>query len=272
MANKPLKISACLVVYNEEQNIARCLESLKGAVDEIILVHDGDCGDKTLAIAETYGAKIFIRPRVGGAEEHRPFSYEQAAGDWILQIDADEFLSTELSAGLRGLAADPDAAAYEFWWPLWDGKKSYSARWPYKRCFFRKDKAHFLGILQFVVAIDGPVKRVAWPLWHQPAYNNYSWSIFKAKQLPWAKLQAVYYARDFSALTKFNYSGTDWPRHINWRRQHPLLLLPAEFLVTFFKNLWSGAYRAGWLGVKVSFQAGLYRAAVNYYIFKFKNQ
>ena len=41
-------ISACLVVHNEEKLIGRCLESIKNLVDEIIVVHDGPCQDKTL--------------------------------------------------------------------------------------------------------------------------------------------------------------------------------------------------------------------------------
>lgn len=44
-------ISACLVVRNEEAVIERCLESLAGVVDEIVLVHDGECEDRTLEIA-----------------------------------------------------------------------------------------------------------------------------------------------------------------------------------------------------------------------------
>ena len=90
------KISACLVVFNEEKLIERCLESLKGAVDEIIIIHDGDCQDNTLKIAATYGAKIYEKPHIGFAEEYRPFAYEQTKNNWILQIDADEFLSDGL--------------------------------------------------------------------------------------------------------------------------------------------------------------------------------
>ena len=87
------KISACLVVHNEEKVIRRCLDSIKNVVDEIIVVHDGPCTDKTMEIAREYGAKIYEQPFNGEAEKHRPFSYRMTSGAWILQIDADEYLS-----------------------------------------------------------------------------------------------------------------------------------------------------------------------------------
>ena len=78
------RISACLVVYNEEKIIKNCLASIKDAVDEIIVVHDGECIDKTLEICKSYTNKIFIKQHIGEAEPHRPFGFKQATGDWIL--------------------------------------------------------------------------------------------------------------------------------------------------------------------------------------------
>lgn len=266
------KISACLVAYNNEKTIRRCLDSLKGVVDEIILVHDGKCDDKTLEIAKEYNAKIFIQSHVGEAEEHRPFSYEQTSNDWILQIDADEFLSEELRNNLQPLVSDEDVSAYELFWPLWDGQKEIKADWPYKRCLFRKNKISFLGIVNYVANVDGKIKKVNYKLHHQPNYNNFSREYFFKKQLPLAKLHASYYIKDFSEIKKFNYQGYEWPKKIIWRRECPILLIPLEFLVTVSKNLYSGAYKAGYLGFKISFEIGLYRMAVNYYIYKLKKE
>jgi len=264
------KISACLIVRNEEKLLVRCLNSLSGAVDEIILVHDGPCSDQTLNIAQKYGAKIFIQPFVGGAEEHRPFSFKQASYNWILQIDADEFLSPELKGSLAALVARPNIAAYEFFWPLWDGGKGANAHWPYKRVLFRKDKISFLGILQFVVQINGKIKRMNLKLHHQPEYNNYSLSSFRNKQLPWAKLQAKYYFKKFIEINKFNYIKKDFSFLIKCRRTFPLLFLPLDLIWTFCNNYIKGAYKLGLLGLKLSLMSGFYRGAVDYYIFKIK--
>ena len=264
------KISACLVVINEEKLIGRCLESLRGVVDEIILVHDGDCCDKTLDIARSYGAKVYVESFVGGAEEHRPFSFSRASNNWILQIDADEYLSSELRNNLRNLVNVPEISAYELLWPLWNKEREVKAAWPYKRCLFRKDKISFLGILQFIVEVEGPIKKINYKLEHRPAYNNYSFASFITKQLPWARLQAKYYLQDFSAIKKFNYQVSDWPTIIRLRRKFPLLLIPADFSVTFLKNIFSGAYKAGLLGLRISLRAALYRSALDYYIYKLK--
>ncbi len=264
------KISACLIVHNEEKLIGRALESLRGVVDEIIVIHDGECSDRTLEIAREYGAKVFVRPFVGCSEGHLFFGYEEAVNNWILQIDADEFLSSELREELPHLINDLEISAFELLWPLWDGKRESRALWPYKRCLFRKDRISTLGITHFVVEVNGKIKKVNLKLHHQPAYNNFSLASFLKKQLPWARLQASYYLQEFSDIKKFNYAGTDWPRSVKWRQKYPLLLLPLEFLVVSIKNIFSGAYRAGSLGLIVSFRAGLYRAAVNYYLYKLK--
>lgn len=264
------KISACLVVYNNEDTIRRCLGSLEGVVDEIILVSDGECQDKTLEISKEYGAQVFIQPHIGEAEEHRPFSYEQASFDWILQIDADEFLSEELRNNLRLLVSDKDISAYELLWPLWEGKKEIKANWPYKRCLFRKSRISFLGIVSYVADVNGKIRKNNCKLHHRPNYNNFSREYFLKKQLPLAKLHASYYLKDFSEIKKFNYQDDKWPTKIIWRRKYPILLIPLEFLITVYKNLHSGAYKAGYLGFKVSFGTGLYRVALNYYINKLK--
>ena len=101
-----------VVVHNEEAVIARCLESLDGVVDEVIVVHDGPCSDATLDIARGRGCRIFEGPRVGHAEYHRPFAYEQARCEWVLNVDGDEFLSEALRERLRQLAAREGVAAF----------------------------------------------------------------------------------------------------------------------------------------------------------------
>src|ERR1035437_9635147 len=125
----PIKegISAILIVYNEEKLIERCLKSLEGAVDEIIVIHDGECKDNTLSIAGRFTDKIFIEPHKGVAELHEIRGLDYASYSWILKIDADEFLSEELRTNLRVLISDENADAYAFIWPIWNGT-SYITR------------------------------------------------------------------------------------------------------------------------------------------------
>ena len=96
-----------------------------------------------------------------------------------------------------------------------------------------------------MVEVEGKIKKVNYKLCHQPSYNNFSFEIFFKKQLAWVRLQASYYLKDFSEIEKFNWTGSDWPKKVILRRKYPLLLIPLEFFVTVFKNLFSGAYKAG---------------------------
>src|SRR5574343_299448 len=86
-----MKLSACLMVKNEEENLPRCLNSIKDVVDEIIIVDTGST-DSTIEIAKEYTDKIYIHPWENNFSKHRNQSISYATGDWILIIDADEEL------------------------------------------------------------------------------------------------------------------------------------------------------------------------------------
>jgi hypothetical protein len=120
--------------------------------------------------------------------------------------------------------------------------------------------------------IEVNVKKCDLIVEHRPNYNNYSFKTFKNKWLPKAKIHAGVYLKDFSEIEKFNCNWQDWPLKIKLRVKFPLLLMPAEFLVVFLKNLLSGGYKEGLSGFKVSLMYGIYRVMVNYYIFKIKKQ
>src|SRR5947207_14036189 len=93
-----VKISVALITLNEEANLPRTLESVQPLVrdgqGEIIVVDSGS-GDRTLEIARSFGAKIFVETWKGFAAQKNS-AMEKASGDWVLQLDADEALSPEL--------------------------------------------------------------------------------------------------------------------------------------------------------------------------------
>ncbi|MCX6835197.1 MAG: tetratricopeptide repeat protein [candidate division Zixibacteria bacterium] len=88
MRERP-SISACLIVRNEERLLPECLESIRDWVDEIIIVDTGST-DTTMDIARQYGARIFQQPWSSDFSKHRNYSMDQATGDWLFIIDADE--------------------------------------------------------------------------------------------------------------------------------------------------------------------------------------
>ena len=89
-----MTIEAVLIVKNEEEMLARCLDSLKG-IDSIVIVDTGST-DKTIEIARKYTDKIYHFKWVDSFCKARNFAKSKATGGWILSIDADEYLNTPL--------------------------------------------------------------------------------------------------------------------------------------------------------------------------------
>lgn len=91
-----MKITACSIVKNEEQNIARSIESYKDAVDEIIIVDTGST-DNTAEICRKLGAKVFFFPWSDNFSAAKNYALGEATGEWILFLDADEWFVPRLS-------------------------------------------------------------------------------------------------------------------------------------------------------------------------------
>jgi len=86
------KISLCMIVKNEQKNLERCLASIQGAVDEIIVVDTGST-DETCEVAARFGASVHPFFWKDDFSEARNASLALATGDWILFLDADEALA-----------------------------------------------------------------------------------------------------------------------------------------------------------------------------------
>ncbi|MEG2645666.1 MAG: glycosyltransferase family 2 protein [Clostridia bacterium] len=87
-----MKLSLCMIVKDEEKTLQRCLDSVKDAVDEIIIVDTGSI-DKTKKIALKYTNKLYDFKWVDDFSKARNYSFSKATGDYILWLDADDVLS-----------------------------------------------------------------------------------------------------------------------------------------------------------------------------------
>lgn len=93
------KISATIITYNEEKNIEKCIKSLDGVVDEIIVV-DSYSEDETENICKEYPT-TFIKKHFEGHIQQKQFALSQATHQYVLSLDADEYLSAELQSSIR---------------------------------------------------------------------------------------------------------------------------------------------------------------------------
>ncbi|MCW3489271.1 glycosyltransferase [Dethiobacter alkaliphilus] len=104
-------LSLCMIVRDEAHRLARCLQSVQGIIDEIIVVDTGS-EDNSAEIAAQYGARVFTFPWKGDFSAARNFALDQAKGDWILVLDADEVLHPEDRQKIRPLLQVEQAEGY----------------------------------------------------------------------------------------------------------------------------------------------------------------
>ena len=144
-----MKISATIIVCNEEANVAEVCETVSWA-DEIVIV-DSDSTDRTVEIARRYTGKVFNREFRGYKDKHE-FADAQTTGDWIFWIDADERVTPELRKAIEKLR-DRDPAT------LPDGfriarRTQYLGRWikqsgwypDYQMRLYRKAASYWDGV------------------------------------------------------------------------------------------------------------------------------
>src|SRR5215469_6581277 len=102
-------ISVVVITFNEEANIGRTLASVRLLVangkGEIIVVDSGST-DRTVELAKSYGAKVFVEKWKGYAAQKNS-AIGKASGEWILSLDADEEVSPDLAAEILGNLQDP---------------------------------------------------------------------------------------------------------------------------------------------------------------------
>jgi glycosyltransferase involved in cell wall biosynthesis len=104
-------VSLCMIVKNEEKNLPRCLDSFKDLVDEIIIVDTGS-NDKTVEVAKSYGAKTYYFKWCDDFSAARNESLKYATKEWILIIDADEYIDEDNRNKIKALLEKPEYDAY----------------------------------------------------------------------------------------------------------------------------------------------------------------
>lgn len=185
---KRIALSAVIITYNAAAQLDTCLSSLKFA-DEIVVLDSGSTDD-TQAIATAHGARFVHQDWLGyGAQKQA--AVEQAAHDWVLCIDADEWLSDELASSIASVLIAPACQAYEFprcnrfmgrWLRHGEGYPDYSLR-----LFNRRHARWSDDTIHEKVVPDSTVERLHGDLMHDSAA---SLEDYLAKQNRYTSLQA----------------------------------------------------------------------------------
>jgi glycosyltransferase involved in cell wall biosynthesis len=161
-------ISCCVVCYNEERNIRRCLESVKWC-DELVIV-DSFSSDRTVEICQAYTSRVIQRPWPGYVEQKR-FALAQATHEWVLNVDADEEVSPELRDEIVAVLRRNDPAVDGFYVPrlvYYLGRWWWRGWYPgYRLRLFRKPKVRWGGVNPHEkVLLHGQADRLRGNLYH----------------------------------------------------------------------------------------------------------
>ena len=188
MTERTQGVSAVIITLNEERRIKKAIESVAFA-DEILVVDSGS-EDQTCEIARESGARVMHQDWLGyGAQKQ--FAVDQASHDWVLCIDADEWLSGELQASIRKLFPQPGGFSFEMarcnrflgrWLRHGEGYPDYNLR-----LFHRAHARWSQDPVHEHVVTEGRVSRLDGDLMHE---SEESLEQYLAKQNRYTTLQA----------------------------------------------------------------------------------
>ncbi len=232
-------ISATVITYNEEANIRACLESITW-VDELIVVDSGS-SDHTVAICREFTPHVVQRPWPGHVQQ-KQFALEQAHGDWILSLDADERLAAGAQEEIRReiRSATDRLAGFVF-----SRHSYYLGRWinhggwypDYKLRLIRRGRGRWTGIDPHdKLQVDGATKRLKSEILHY-VYRNLSHQLMTVDS--------------FSAI-----AARQWQDRGETFRLHSLLLRPpAKFLECY---VWKKGFLDGLPGFIIAVASSFY--------------
>jgi glycosyltransferase involved in cell wall biosynthesis len=169
VTNSRKTCSAVVITWNEEERLRACLASLAW-VDEIVVV-DAESQDKTVEVAREFTDRILVQPWLGFAAQ-KNFAVDQARGEWILSVDADEEVSLELRGEVEAILAAPvTAAGYaiprrNIFWDRWIRHGGLYPDWQTR--LFQRGRGRFVQrSVHESVEIEGPLTRLRGPLVHK---------------------------------------------------------------------------------------------------------
>ncbi|MEK7701698.1 MAG: glycosyltransferase family 2 protein [candidate division NC10 bacterium] len=233
------RLSVVVIAKDEEERLRGCLESVTWA-DELIVV-DAESADKTVQVAREFTDRVYVRPWPGFATQ-KNFGLEQATGDWILSLDADEEVPPELREEIEAVLAGGGCAGYRMprrnlFWGRWVRHGGLYPDWQLR--LFRRGRGRFVErAVHESVEVKGPVGRLRAALVHR-SYRDIADFLARAER--------------YSTL-----AAEEWARRGRPARLADLVLRPAGRFLSMY------VVRAGFLDGRRGF---LLAALYAYYVF-----
>ena len=222
-------LSLVVCLHNEREFLQRLLLQSAGCHDDLVVVHDGPDVADVRSVVEAAGGRFFEQQREYQQEPHWPFAWQQAAHDWILRLDADEYPTDKMKAWLGRFRTAPEPktsiSGFTCIWPLWNGQRAVSKKWPAGRIFlFHRQRVRFFGMNEQVPIPDDKYEPSGLSLCHQPKRKSYGLrNLLMRKQ---AYLWRTQLARSLQGrpidLPCWRWNLDSWPGEWEAIRQRPL--------------------------------------------------
>jgi glycosyltransferase involved in cell wall biosynthesis len=184
------KISVIIITKDEEKNIAECISTVQWA-DEIIVV-DAESTDNTIALAKKYTNRVFVRKWEGYVPQ-KQYALSLATNEWILSLDADERVTSELKDEIKGIKTDEFDGYNIRRKNFLFNKEIKSCGWDndYQLRLFKKDSASLTDrLVHEGFTVDGRTNKLKAPMLHHTfsTFTSYlskinHYTSLKAKEL-----------------------------------------------------------------------------------------
>ncbi len=218
-------ISLCMIVKNEEKQLARCLNSVKALVDEIIIVDTGS-SDNTVEIAKKFTNKIYHFEWINDFAAARNYSFGLASSDYIMWLDADEVITRNNVNKLLKLKSNLTSDTYMLQNHISFDENNKPTYVYYRERILRNcNNAKWEGCIHECIAPFGVVTRMPISIEHRPISvkdNNRNIKIFQLimKSRSLTPREQYYYGRELfdhhryrkaaTELSKFLKKGDGW--------------------------------------------------------------
>ena len=234
----PLPLAVAVITLNEEQDLPRCLESVRGLAAEIVVIDSGST-DGTREVAQRSGA-IFEVHSWQGHVAQKNIALRRCSRQWVLCLDADEAVSPELATAIRNLFASGEPRESGF---LINRLNFYLGQWirhawypEWRLRLVRRDHARWAGLDPHdKMEVEGPTRRLVGDLFHRP-FGSLEEHL--QKTIKYARIMADSYRQEGRAFHWYQALFSPW-----------LAFLKVIFLKSAWRDGWRGWVIAGARGV-----------------------